>query len=273
MRKWLWALVAVFLLGVVSPGMAAEADLKIKLFKSGKADAFLFRYGDFTMLLDAGEADDAEDTLAYAREKGVTRLDVVILTHFDQGHIGGMPEILATMPVGRVILPDAHKDSHASRALYQSLMAAGITPEYVTEPLRIAQDGLELIILPATEAYSDPGDDDQDDSSLVVSAIHGENRLLFTGDIRSRRMDELLSGDMDLQHTFLKVPAHGRNEEALPRFLDAVHPRYAVITCSDKNPPAGAVLDALATRGIQVWLTKDGDIALTSDGRNITLKQ
>ena len=50
-------------------------------------------------------------------------------------------------------------------------------------------------------------------------------------------------------------------------------PRYAVITCSKKNPPAGAVLAALEQAGARTWLTMDGDIALTSDGQDITFKQ
>ena len=273
MRKWLLAILVVFMICTALSGQSAGAELKIKLFKAGKADTFLFRYGDYAILLDAGEADDAEDILKYAQEKGVTSLDLVILTHFDQGHIGGMPEILRTLPVKRLILPDAHKDNDASIELYKSLMDAAVVPEYVRQTMEIDMEGLHLSIIPAEKEYSTPDGDDHDDASLVVSVRHGRNTLLFTGDIRSARMEALMANDMDLKHTFLKVPAHGRNEAAFPRFLEAVAPKFAVITCSDKNPPSGAVLDALAANGVQVWLTKDGDIALTSDGQAITFKQ
>lgn len=272
MRRLLLALLAALLLLPV-PGTSAEQELKIKLFKAGKADAFLFRYGDKALLLDAGEADDAEDILTYAREKGVAALELVILTHFDKGHVGGMPEILAHLPVRRVLMPDDAKDSNAANALFQALHDVSIVPEHVMQPLEVRWDGLSLSIWPALAAHSQTMSSDHDDISLVVSVVHGNNRLLFTGDIGSARMEELLSQDISLGHCFLKVPAHGRNADAFPRFLDAVQPEKAVITCSVKNPPSGAVMDELARRGVQVWLTMDGNIALTSDGQRIKIKQ
>lgn len=273
MRRWFFALVVALLTSMSVRGLSGGNDLAITFFKAGKADAFLFLFGGYSILLDAGEADDAEDILAYAQEMGVTTLDLVILTHFDQGHIGGMPEIIGTLSVGRIILPDTHKDNNASQALYKALMQAGITPEYVHDPITMDHDALSLTLYPAKRTYEQQSDDDHDDASLVASVTHGQNRLLFSGDIRSARMEELVSGETDLRHAFLKVPAHGRAEAAFPRFLDAVSPGYAVITCSDKNPPADAVLDALAARNTQVWLTKDGDITLTSDGQAIMFTQ
>lgn len=272
MRKWVTAMLLLFF--TVTLGISASAqELKIKLFKAGKADAFLFRMDGRAMLLDAGEADDAEDILAYARAKEVDALDMVIVSHYDKGHIGGLPDILAALPTARVLLPDAYKNNDASRALYKALMKAGIEPEYVRETMDISWQGIIMTIYPAPLDFIIADEGDHDDASLVVSVVHNANKLLFTGDIATPRMEQLLSSGIDLAHAFLKVPAHGRNTDAMPRFLDAVQPKLAVITCSAKNPPSGAVMKALNTRGVQVWLTMDGDIALTSDGQNFRMKQ
>lgn len=273
MRRSFWIIGFLLILCILAVGYTQEDNLTITFFKAGKADAFLFQYGAFTLLLDAGEADDAQDIIAYAQEKGITALDVVILTHFDQGHIGGMPEIMGKLSVKRVLMPDLNKDSESTQLLYQALMDHDLSPEYVDTPMTLELPGLRLTILPSDQEFTQPDLDDQDDASLVVSVLHGENSFLFTGDIGSKRMEMILAEGSVSRHTFLKVPAHGRNAAAFQRFLEAVAPSYAVITCSNKNPPAGAVTEALMARGIPMWLTKNGDITLTSDGKEITVKQ
>lgn len=254
---------------------AAGDQLKIKFFKAGKADAFLLRTPNHTVLLDTAEADDGEKIAAYLREKNITRLDVMILTHLDKGHIGAAPHLLGQVTVDKVyLMPRYEKQSNAANALFGALEAAKITPEYVQSEAAFELDGVHFRLMAPQNVPQTVGQEDEDnDYSLVVSVRHGSNRFLFGGDILSPRMEQLLQSGQDLRHTLLKAPNHGRNADALARFVQAVQPQYAVITCSQKNPPAGAVLELLSHLNIKTYLTMDGDIALTSDGQTITFKQ
>jgi len=268
----LLCLVLALLLCLGPSAQAADmGTLKIKLFKSGKADAFLIRTGSYAVLLDTAEVDDAEDILEYMAEKGVDKLDLMILTHFDKGHAGGAPEILRTVPVDRVLMPDYEKSSPTRDALREALAMSQAEQVYLKEDTAFTLDSVAFEIITARQDYY--AEDEDNDFSLVTRLTHGDNRLLFAADIMSERIDELLQSGIDLNSDFLQVPDHGRNRDRTEAFLQAVRPRWAVITCSQKNPPAGAVLDILQRIGARIYLTMDGDIALQSDGQAITFKQ
>lgn len=266
-------LVLLLALALCVPAFAQDGPgtLRIKLFKSGKADAFLLRFGEHAVLIDTAETDDAEDILEYMAEKEVLKLDLLILTHFDKGHAGGAPEILNTVPVDKVLMPSYSKDSAAKRALDDALAGVSAQTQYLDEDLSFQMGGVQFDVNTARETYY--AEDEDNDFSLVTSVRHGQNRFLFTGDILSQRIEEMMASGADWRSTLLQVPDHGRNGSATEAFLRAAAPAYAVITCSEKNPPAGAVLALLQQMGVQTYLTKDGDIALTSDGQAITFKQ
>ncbi len=272
-KRLLAGLVALCL-GLLMPFSLAEerpGTLKIKLFKSGKADAFLIRTENHAVLLDTAETDDAEDILEYLAEKDVGKLDMLILTHFDKGHAGGAPEILEKVPVDRVIMPAYHSDSKSALALEAALQGSAAVQQRLTQDLAFELDGVRFLVNTARKDFYQ--EDPDNDFSLVTRLWHGSNSFLFGADILSERIDELLQSGEPLQSTFLQVPDHGRNRDRTEAFLRAVAPAYAVITCSEKNPPAGAVLELLRQLGTRVYLTMEGDIALTSDGQSITFKQ
>ena len=72
---------------------------------------------------------------------------------------------------------------------------------------------------------------------------------------------------------FLKVPHHGKYESNTKKFLDRIKPGYAVITASEKNPAEKQVTDALALAGCETYCTKEGNVAVQSDGSDIIIQQ
>ena len=98
------------------------------------------------------------------------------------------------------------------------------------------------------------------------------NRFLFAGDALTERLGEFTAlgeGTYD----FLKVSNHGDYFEGVEAFFRAVSPKYAAITCSDKNPADARTVSALEAVGAQVFLTRDGSVKVTSDGRTISVLQ
>lgn len=250
---------------------AQPGTLRMRLFKAGKADAFLLRTATQVVLIDTAEEDDADKILKYLRQQGIERIDTLVLTHLDKGHIGGAPDILSQVEVGRVLMPSYQKSSTAFKALQQALSRQRMAPIPLTEDDSFSADNTTFHLTVARAKHY--AEDEDDGFSLVTRVTHGGHTLLFTGDIPAQRISELLEHQADWQADFLQVPAHGRHGPMTQAFLQAVRPRLAVITCSEKNPPAPEVLALLEEQGARVWLTMHGPVDIVTDGSTFTIDQ
>ena len=59
-----------------------------------------------TMVIDAGEEDDGEEVVSFLTNQGVFKVDVLIITHYDQDHVGGADTLVESLDVAQVFLPD-----------------------------------------------------------------------------------------------------------------------------------------------------------------------
>lgn len=268
MKRKLIALLLCLLCCWTLPGLAQPAgQMAVRAFKAGKADAFLIRAEGRAILIDTAEEDDAGKILKYLNRMQVSKLDLLILTHFDKGHIGGAPAILKAIPVDRVLMPDYLRGGQWYEALEQALTATGIQPERLTEPLLITLGPLTLEVLAGGDYRED------DNYSLVTRLSHGGQRLLFCADIGDERITELLKQPDRLQADLIQVPWHGKMQAQSEALLKAVGARQALITCSEKNPPDVQILALLKDMGIPYLLTMDGSIDIISDGQRLWLDQ
>ena len=111
--------------------------------------------------------------------------------------------------------------------------------------------------------------DESNNASLIVTAVHGDNRLVFMGDAETARIAEYLSASPP-PCGFLKVPHHGQKEKLTDALLAALRPRYAVITCSAAEPEAASTAELLAAAGTETFLTRLGAVRILSDGQALT---
>ena len=270
-RSLVVLLTLLMLIGVL--GASAQTvkygTLRIRYFKIGKADAYLLRTDHHAVLIDVGEEDDGPEIAGFLTEKGIETLDYMILTHFDKRSIGGVPEVLDAVKVNKVLAPDYKKDSDLAMMVFG--LIADLDVVKVTKPLEFTLDQVSFKVLPAEKPeYSE---DEDNNFSLVTQIQHGNNSFFFSGDIMSQRIEEMKASGLLTPHTVIKMPVHGQNVDGLDMLLDAVKPEIAVIPSSAKNPPAGAVISNLETRGIRWYATKDGSVSLTSDGYGISIEQ
>jgi len=125
----------------------------------------------------------------------------------------------------------------------------------------------ELTVWPT--GLADPGDNDV---SLVTEIRHGDLSFLFPGDAEEARLREWLSEHTE-RYDFLKAPHHGRWNDASEAFYQTVDPALCVITDSEKNPADEETLSILESLGTKVYLTRNGTIRVTSDGKTLTVEQ
>jgi competence protein ComEC len=110
----------------------------------------------------------------------------------------------------------------------------------------------------------------------VCRLDYGETSFLFTGDAERPAESELLDAGAALRATVLKVAHHGCKTSSSWAFLEAVRPRYAVISCDDypeSKCPDPKVLERLKLIGAEIlWTGKDGAVIFSTDGKKLVVK-
>lgn len=248
---------------------APEGTLTVTVLDVGKADCILIQESSGgAMLIDTGTRESASAILEFLRARGIDTLETLLLTHMDKDHIGGAAAILQAVKAERVVQPGASKDSGEYTAYQAALREKGIEPEMLWKAERADLGGAVVTLIPGRElSYKQ-----SNDYSVFTEITYGDHRFLFTGDGEKKRLQEYLDGRPD-PCDFLKVPHHGRAEKNSEAFFEAVAPRYAVITCSEEEPPEDEVLALLKAAGAKTYLTSGGTVTAVSDGRTLTVTQ
>lgn len=246
---------------------ATGTELEVYCFAAGKADALLLTTENAAILIDCGEKGFGKTILAELQARGIDRIDYLIVTHFDQDHVGGAAKVIGGVSVGTVLQSDCPKDSSEYENYVEALAAAGYEPVTVRETYEFTLDGVRFSVDPPRQ--TDYAEDDSNNSSLIVTVYNGDNTLLFLGDAQTARLAEYLDAD-PAACDFVKIPHHGGEEELMDELLAAVRPAYAVITCSEEEPEADAVTAALGAAGVETYLTRVAAVKITSDGTDVT---
>lgn len=237
-----------------------EADY-VKFIDVGQGDSVLISSNGYNALIDFGNQYDKGSALAKKLKKnGVKELHCVIATHFDQDHIGGYPKVMQTIKVQNAVMPEFIKGSEDfDEGLYYSLNE-NVTNLYTAKPgMAINIGEFELTVI---GYYSD--EEDSNDRSLIIMADINGIKFLFTGDagvgVEKRLIDDSVLLDCDIY----KVGHHGSRNSNSKEFIEAISPRYAVISVSESNAyghPHEEVLDILEEEGTQIFRTDvSGDI-------------
>lgn len=243
---------------------------KIDILKIGKADCIVINTGNEIVMIDTGEEENLNKIHSYMQKNGYTKVDTLIVTHYDKDHIGGAADIIAKYNVSTVI-----ESSFTSSSLYylnyHSLIEEkGISLLKLKENYSFARDSCSFQInIPKKEKYSTKEDNN---SSLVISMEIGNRRFLFCGDAMELRLRELIEEGIG-HYDFVKLPYHGRYLENYDEFLNMVKPTYGAITCSNKNPASEDVLSLLQRCETEVYQTRDGEINVLTDGTKLKISQ
>lgn len=248
---------------------AAAGSFEFSVLKVGKADAAVMQTQNGCVVIDCGEKTDGKKVLEFLAQRGIGRIDYLVITHFDKDHVGGAAKVIDGVEVSRIIVPDYKGTNDEYESFCAAAKAHGITPCALTQNESFILDDVLFNIYPPQSRSYETGDND---FSLVIDISHGENRMLFMGDAEAERTAEVLK-TINGKFEFLKVPHHGRYNSETENLIKSVMPAYSVITDSDKNPADKAVTDALKSCGSKVYFTKDGTVSVLSNGKDLKISQ
>lgn len=261
--------------------------LAVHFLDVGQGDAILVQLpSGETMLIDGGTREAGPRVVSYLRQQGIKRVDMLLVSHAHEDHLGGLPLVISSFPVGRAYLSPGEHTTTAYADLLEALVAKKVPTESgkagqevfrgswsgppPNPPGRGVAEVVGMLVGP-TRDYAE-----QNDSSLVLRLSYGQVAFLFTGDAGIDAEEDMLASGNNLQADVLKIAHHGSSHSTSFRFIRRVRPRVAVVSVGADNPfghPAPSVLRRLQKGGVTVYRTdRDGDILALTDAQYLQVK-
>lgn len=251
----------------------ASQELKMKVFKMGRASCTIFRIADKTVMIDTGDEEKYDKIVEYMLEKGITNIDTLIITSLSKKNIGGISAVLGAATVGEVYVPGYTKSSGTYLTFENALASAGITPKQVSETTTLNISELQLTLCPPAKDYASASDINDEANSIVIEAKHGATLMLLTSKINGDRLTEVADMFKGKEYSLVTVPNYGEYDAKLKDLFDAIKTEYAVVVTSNTNPLPAETEAVLKDSGLdmaKLFNTVNGSIEISSLGRGIS---
>ncbi len=268
-RRWLipgCVLVIALCAVLIVPGLIPTQGLTVTAVDVGQGQCLVLRSGTVTAVVDCGSTscDDAGDRLvSYLRSKGISSVDLLLLTHYHSDHCNGIPMLMRQLPVRSAILPSQDDTVTWDETVRQLAEARGCRMYTVSDsPAEITFGDSSIRVWPPL------ADEGENERCLAIVFTHGSFDILVTGDMPAYcELQMLESSDLpDIE--VLVVGHHGSPGSTCEELLTAVRPEVALISVGENSygHPADVILERLSRHGAAVFRTDIlGTVTVTSD--------
>ncbi|PIY79985.1 MAG: hypothetical protein COY80_05255 [Candidatus Pacebacteria bacterium CG_4_10_14_0_8_um_filter_42_14] len=292
LMKWFLVFIGMLIAGLLAKSLYALQDsddlLHIIFCDVGQGDTILISYHLSQILIDAGRGEQVLSCLWQYLPAGDRELELVVATHPDADHIGGMPFVFDQFGVKQLLLPPVRKET----ADFIALEEAVSRENELQSPPFVAETGIELAvggevrmrvlapskpktpeaILSDFSEYISLNDGGANDWSIVLYLSFQQFSALFTGDLEAKGELALLSAGLLSDVDLLKVAHHGSKSSTTDDFLRVIRPEISVVSVGENNTyghPAPQTMDLLQEMGSLILRTDVlGSVHIVSDGKN-----
>lgn len=250
--------------------------LKVSFLDIGQGDAiFIESPTGNQFLIDSGPGKSILNALGRVMPIYDKTIDMVLATHPDADHIGGILEILKNYTVGAYVYNGAIGTTGIFRELDSNISDLNIKTDIVRagEVIDLGGGAYLKILYP----NSNPKGTDTNKYSILAKLYYGNSTFLFTGDAPTDVENYLVKNiGEELNSDVLKVAHHGSKNSLSGQFLSAVSPEYSIISAGKDNRyghPHKEIIESLNNINSNILGTYDfGDIYFISDGEYLIVK-
>ena len=275
---------------------AKNSELEVRFFDVGQGDAIFIELPDGRqILIDGGPDSKVVEKLNSAMPFWDREIDIIIATHADADHITGLVPVLAHYDADLIIWNGIEANTEIFKEWKEAVAEEGaevLIAEYGTRINFSEIAFFEILWPPLRSSSSPPSSADrrtsegrgagqappeintsQNDFSIVIRFVYGEDSFLFTGDIERQSEYEVVQKNLNIESDILKIAHHGSKTSSSELFLEKVNPKIAIISVGKNNSyghPYQAVLGRLEKYGIFIRRTdNEGDIIVSSNGDSL----
>lgn len=262
--------------GAFAQSAIAPSLLTVAFLDVGQGDAIFIETPDgVQMLIDGGANSSVLRELPKYMPVLDKTIDVVLATHPDKDHIGGLVDVLERYQVDQVIRTENKNDTAVSRAFDLAVEEELSTVHFarVGQQLALGASTSLLILSPSTDTtYLE-----SNTASIITQLRYGDVEFMFTGDA-PLSIEEYLTSTYGeaLESEVLKLGHHGSRTSTADSFLEIVNPSYGVVSAGKDNRyghPHVEVVKRAEDRGVHVLSTaREGTLVFKSDGVTVWAK-
>lgn len=277
--RW-YALGALFVLVVfiwaVIFSKSNGGKLTVAFLDVGQGDAiFIEAPSGAQMLIDGGAGKNVLRELSAQMPFYDRSIDIVLATHPDKDHTGGLPDVLERYDVGVFFEPGVKGSSGTYKALENLVSEKNITHVFARRGTVIRLDeNVSFNILFPDRNVSEV---ESNTASVVGQLVYGDTEFLLTGDSPKSIEEYLVALDGDvLESDVLKAGHHGSKTSSAESFVALASPTYAVISAGEENRyghPHKETLNIFENLDSEILETKNGTVVFVSDGLLIKVLQ
>ena len=257
-------LLLVFVLFLISTILSSylsgtKTDLvKVKFLNIGQGDAILIETASGRqVLIDGGADKQVLQRLAEELKFGDKKIDIVIASHPDSDHIGGLPYVFQQYQIDAYLDSGVLTDGTAYQAIDNHINQNQTPHFYAVRGTQIILDTdvVLTVLSPATTLSNF----DTNTQSIILRLDYGSSSVLFTGDAPQVIEEYLVKNNFNLSADILKVGHHGSKTSTADNFVQAVAPQYAAISVGKNSygHPAPEVLETLQKNSVQILRTDE----------------
>lgn len=273
--KWLISLMAILVLIIVPMNRKTNAAVKnmyVHFINVGQGDSVYIKAPNGEdILIDGGNNSQGDDVVAYLKKQKVDDIEIMIATHPDADHIGGLDTVLAAFRVEQVYAPKVSHTSQTYKDFLNAVKREKLKIKTAQKGVSLGIKGVSAVFVGPVKSYSIS---DINDWSAVLKLTYGKRSFLFTGDAETKAETDMIASKQNLKADVLKVGHHGAKTSTSAAFLNVVKPTYAVISVGKGNSyghPTADVLNRLKSYKVNIFRTDlQGTIIAKTDGKSLT---
>lgn len=247
--------------------------LKMHIISCGQGDSFLFEYNSEYAMIDCGPQPGKEERVVnYLKKENVDKINFIVGTHHHDDHMGGMASILDNFSCDTVYMPKFSTDTNWYTKILSRIKkyhVKRLNPK-VGDTYYLGDVSFNVIGQQAAKEAKD----NTNNMSTVIKVTYGNMDIIMTGDAEKDLEKKIIESGINLDAEVLKLGHHGSDTSTSDKFLDAINPKYAIISCGLDNRyghPCESTMEKVKKRDIKVYRTDQmGDIVMTVTPNSIS---